>query len=99
VDRTTPEPGAGPPAARSEGCDSATDDAFRAWAAAGFSGSVAIATGGWFTCLAAYGQANAEAGTAHGGDLTVRSPGPAGDGCAFRLTLRATTGANTREDR
>jgi signal transduction histidine kinase len=25
---------------------------------------------------------------AHGGDLTVESPGPAGDGCAFRLSLR-----------
>lgn len=25
---------------------------------------------------------------AHGGDVTVASPGPAGDGCAFRLTLR-----------
>jgi signal transduction histidine kinase len=25
---------------------------------------------------------------AHGGDLTLRSPGPAGDGCQFRLTLR-----------
>jgi signal transduction histidine kinase len=25
---------------------------------------------------------------AHGGDLTVVSPGPAGDGCVFRLTLR-----------
>ncbi|TQM35735.1 sensor histidine kinase [Pseudonocardia cypriaca] len=25
---------------------------------------------------------------AHGGDLTVTSPGPAGDGCVFRLTLR-----------
>ncbi|MCG5214753.1 sensor histidine kinase [Streptosporangium sp. KLBMP 9127] len=25
---------------------------------------------------------------AHGGDLTVRSPGPAGDGCEFRLALR-----------
>lgn len=25
---------------------------------------------------------------AHGGELTLASPGPAGDGCAFRLTLR-----------
>ncbi|MGI5145559.1 HAMP domain-containing sensor histidine kinase [Plantactinospora sp. CA-294935] len=25
---------------------------------------------------------------AHGGDLTLRSPGPDGDGCEFRLTLR-----------
>ncbi|MEV4067945.1 HAMP domain-containing sensor histidine kinase [Nonomuraea dietziae] len=25
---------------------------------------------------------------AHGGDLVVTSPGPSGDGCAFRLTLR-----------
>lgn len=25
---------------------------------------------------------------AHGGDLTVRSPGPAGDGCTFELRLR-----------
>jgi signal transduction histidine kinase len=28
---------------------------------------------------------------AHGGALTVASPGPAGDGCAFRLTLRRLT--------
>ena len=27
-------------------------------------------------------------GLAHGGDLTVESPGPAGDGCAFSLRLR-----------
>jgi signal transduction histidine kinase len=26
---------------------------------------------------------------AHGGDLTLRSPGPAGDGCVFELRLRA----------
>ena len=25
---------------------------------------------------------------AHGGDLTVTSPGPAGDGCSFTLALR-----------
>ena len=25
---------------------------------------------------------------AHGGDLTLMSPGPTGDGCEFRLSLR-----------
>jgi signal transduction histidine kinase len=28
---------------------------------------------------------------AHGGSLTLRSPGPAGDGCVFRLSLPGLT--------
>jgi CubicO group peptidase (beta-lactamase class C family) len=39
-------------------CDTTLDTAFTAWARAGFSGSVAISTGGRFDCLAAYGSAN-----------------------------------------
>ncbi|MFB6395077.1 serine hydrolase domain-containing protein [Polymorphospora lycopeni] len=45
----------GGPAAR---CDPRLDGAFTAWARAGFSGSIAISTGGRFDCLAAYGSAN-----------------------------------------
>ncbi|BCJ68413.1 hypothetical protein GCM10009779_49960 [Polymorphospora rubra] len=39
-------------------CDSRLDQAFTAWARAGFSGSIAISTGGRFDCLAAYGSAD-----------------------------------------
>jgi signal transduction histidine kinase len=36
---------------------------------------------------------------AHGGDLTVTSPAAAGDGCAFRLTMRtAADGAGRRAE-
>ncbi|MEV0729278.1 ATP-binding protein [Polymorphospora sp. NPDC050346] len=45
----------GGPAAR---CDPRLDGAFTAWARAGFSGSIAISTGGRLDCLAAYGSAN-----------------------------------------
>jgi CubicO group peptidase (beta-lactamase class C family) len=47
------------------GCDPRLDAAFTAWAAAGFSGSVAISTGGRFDCLAAYGSADDATGTAN----------------------------------
>ncbi|MEV4461222.1 serine hydrolase domain-containing protein, partial [Microbispora sp. NPDC049633] len=54
--------GAGPGrAARTPGapaCDPALDRAFGAWAAAGFSGSVAILRDGVFECRAAYGMAD-----------------------------------------
>lgn len=36
-------------------CDPGLDRAFRAWPDAGFSGSIAVSTGGGFDCLAAYG--------------------------------------------
>ncbi|MEU8386474.1 serine hydrolase domain-containing protein, partial [Streptosporangium sp. NPDC048865] len=39
-------------------CDPRLDTAFRAWAAAGFSGSVTILRGGTAECLAAYGTAD-----------------------------------------
>ncbi|GGK63118.1 hypothetical protein Sme01_05250 [Sphaerisporangium melleum] len=43
-------------------CDRRLGAGFDAWAKAGFSGSVAISTGGRFGCLAAYGWADQEAG-------------------------------------
>jgi CubicO group peptidase (beta-lactamase class C family) len=49
----TPAPG---------GCDPDLDAAFGAWAGAGFSGSIAISTGGQADCLAAYGPADEAAG-------------------------------------
>ncbi|MEU4405903.1 serine hydrolase domain-containing protein [Streptosporangium sp. NPDC023963] len=39
-------------------CDHRLDTAFRAWARAGFSGSIAITKGGRVECLAAYGTAD-----------------------------------------
>ncbi|REE96819.1 CubicO group peptidase (beta-lactamase class C family) [Thermomonospora umbrina] len=44
-------------------CDPRLDAAFRTWARAGFSGSIAISTGGRSVCLAAYGSANDADGT------------------------------------
>jgi CubicO group peptidase (beta-lactamase class C family) len=44
-------------------CDPELDAAFRAWEEAGFSGSVALSTGGEIDCLAAYGTADEAAGT------------------------------------
>ncbi|MEU8276513.1 serine hydrolase [Microbispora bryophytorum] len=43
-------------------CDPALDAAFAAWAAAGFSGSIAILRDGAFECRAAYGRADVTAG-------------------------------------
>jgi CubicO group peptidase (beta-lactamase class C family) len=40
------------------GCDPDLDAAFGAWAGAGFTGSIAISTGGQADCLAAYGPAD-----------------------------------------
>jgi len=57
-DRDHPQPAR--PAAR---CDPGLDTAFGAWAGAGFSGSVAVSTGGKLDCLAAYGSADDTAGT------------------------------------
>lgn len=54
---------ADPPATRREPtAASQCDDAFRAWADAGFSGTVAISTGGEFECLAGYGKADQATG-------------------------------------
>jgi CubicO group peptidase (beta-lactamase class C family) len=44
-------------------CTPELDEAFTAWAQVGFSGTVAISTRGEFDCLAAYGTADAAAGT------------------------------------
>ena len=44
-------------------CDPETEAALTAWEGAGFSGTVAITTGGEPDCLGAYGEADAEAGT------------------------------------
>lgn len=44
-------------------CDPAMEDAFAAWGQAGFSGSIAISSGGEFGCLAAYGVADRAADT------------------------------------
>ncbi|HEX7133998.1 MAG TPA: serine hydrolase domain-containing protein [Iamia sp.] len=43
-------------------CDPEVDEALRAWAEAGFSGTVALSTGGRLDCEAAYGQADQEEG-------------------------------------
>ena len=43
-------------------CEAEFGEAFGAWADAGFSGSVALSTGGRFDCLAAYGTADPESG-------------------------------------
>jgi CubicO group peptidase (beta-lactamase class C family) len=54
-----------PPAAKAvkAACDSALETALGAWADAGFSGSIAVSTGGELDCLAAYGSANEDTGT------------------------------------
>jgi CubicO group peptidase (beta-lactamase class C family) len=41
-------------------CDPEVDEALQAWAAAGFSGTVALSTGGELSCEAAYGLADRE---------------------------------------
>jgi CubicO group peptidase (beta-lactamase class C family) len=55
-------------------CDPALDAVFSAWARAGFSGSVAVSTGGRFDCLAGYGAADAATGARNTAD-TVFSIG------------------------
>lgn len=57
--RAPPAAVAGTTAEASIGCDPVLAEALLAWAHAGFSGSIAISTGGEFDCLAAYGMANA----------------------------------------
>jgi CubicO group peptidase (beta-lactamase class C family) len=52
-----PEP-EGSPQPASGACPRELDAAFSAWAGAGFSGSIAVATGERFDCLAAYGLAD-----------------------------------------
>ncbi|MBB5938737.1 serine hydrolase domain-containing protein [Streptomyces zagrosensis] len=50
---------------RAEQCDPQLDAAFEAWEQAGFSGTVAVSSGGRFSCLAAYGVADDAAKTPH----------------------------------
>ncbi|MCG5214751.1 serine hydrolase domain-containing protein [Streptosporangium sp. KLBMP 9127] len=49
-------------------CDQLLDEAFSAWAKAGFSGSIAISTGGTFDCLAGYGSADDATGAPNTAD-------------------------------
>lgn len=63
-DRDTPPVGVGAGASTAAAhCTPDLDTALRAWARAGFSGSVAISTGGRVECLAGYGSANDATGT------------------------------------
>ncbi|MEU8611382.1 serine hydrolase domain-containing protein [Actinoplanes sp. NPDC048791] len=55
-------------------CDSKLEAAFGAWARAGFSGAVAVSTGGRFECLAGYGTADDATGARNTAD-TVYSIG------------------------
>lgn len=55
----------GPPPRPTSACPRELDAAFSAWAGAGFSGSVAVATGERFDCLAAYGSADDATATAN----------------------------------
>jgi CubicO group peptidase (beta-lactamase class C family) len=55
-------------------CDAQLEAAFGAWARAGFSGAVAVSTGGRFTCLAGYGTADDATGARNTAD-TVYSIG------------------------
>jgi CubicO group peptidase (beta-lactamase class C family) len=61
-DSDTPPAPAGTAGAAAR-CDPALDAALGAWARAGFSGSVAVSTGGRVDCLAAYGSADDATGT------------------------------------
>lgn len=70
-DRDAPAPAVTTTAAH---CDPAFDAAVRAWARAGFSGTVAVSTGGRFDCLAGYGSADDAAHTPNAVD-TVFSIG------------------------
>jgi CubicO group peptidase (beta-lactamase class C family) len=49
-------------------CDGKLDAAFGAWARAGFSGAVAVSTGGRFECLAGYGAADDATGARNTAD-------------------------------
>ncbi|GAA4473834.1 serine hydrolase domain-containing protein [Phytohabitans houttuyneae] len=59
---------------RGGACPRELDAAFSAWAGAGFSGSIAVATGERFDCLAAYGSAD-DASATPNTDATVFSIG------------------------
>ena len=63
-----------PPAGTASSCPGAVGAAFDAWGRAGFSGAVAVSTGGRFDCLAGYGSANDATGARNTAD-TVYSIG------------------------
>ncbi|MEJ3750624.1 serine hydrolase domain-containing protein [Actinomycetes bacterium KLBMP 9797] len=62
-----PAPGR-PTGAANPQCDGKLDAAFAAWARAGFSGAVAVSTGGRFECLAGYGTADDATGARNTAD-------------------------------
>ncbi len=74
TDAATPQAETPPPADAEPACLAELDQAFGSWADAGFSGSVAISTGGAFDCVAAYGTANRASDTPNTAD-TVFSIG------------------------
>ncbi|MEH1124908.1 serine hydrolase domain-containing protein [Micromonospora sp. CPCC 206061] len=57
-----------PPGSANPQCDGKLDAAFGAWARAGFSGAVALSTGGRFECLAGYGTADDATGARNTAD-------------------------------
>jgi CubicO group peptidase (beta-lactamase class C family) len=63
TDDRDPPPPVVPSTRAAARCDPGLDAAFGAWARAGFSGSLAISTGGELDCLSAYGSANDRTGT------------------------------------
>ncbi len=64
-------------------CDPGLDEAFQAWAEAGFSGSIAVSTGGAPDCLAAYGW----------GDDTTETPNAADTVFSIGSVSKAVTAA------
>jgi CubicO group peptidase (beta-lactamase class C family) len=80
-------------------CDATLDAAFGAWARAGFSGAVAVSTGGRFDCLAGYGAADDATGARNTAD-TVFSIGSVSKAFTATAILQlAETGRLSLDDR
>ncbi|GAA3925798.1 hypothetical protein Aau02nite_19770 [Amorphoplanes auranticolor] len=80
-------------------CDGKLDAAFGAWARAGFSGAVAVSTGGRFECLAGYGTADDATGSRNTAD-TVYSIGSVSKAFTATAILRlAEAGKLSLDDR
>jgi CubicO group peptidase (beta-lactamase class C family) len=80
-------------------CDATLDAVFGAWARAGFSGSVAVSTGGRFDCLAGYGVADDATGARNTAD-TVFSIGSVSKAFTATAILRlAEAGRLSLDDR
>ncbi|GIE28699.1 hypothetical protein Ait01nite_017440 [Actinoplanes italicus] len=80
-------------------CDATLDAVLGAWARAGFSGSVAVSTGGRFDCLAGYGVADDATGTRNTVD-TVFSIGSVSKAFTATAILRlADAGKLSLDDR